>query len=155
MLYLTTLHILLDTNNGILNMNSLFPFCHLHTAHLQYQSSLGVRLSCHLGFDQLNGNKYNMCYLQINSQKPIPWDLHSFTFWMILWQIMKTLVQQDEMTAKPPPGGEHRCTRNTGFIDYAYNVHCFKPLKFGDMSDTANSIALNNTGVITSRKIGQ
>lgn len=49
----------------------------------------------------------------------------------------------------------HRYTRNTGFVDYADNVHCFKPLKFGNMSDTANSIALNNTEVITSRKTGQ
>ena len=67
MLYLTMLYILWNTNNNILNMNSLFPFCPLHTAQLQYQSSLGVSWSCHLGFDQLNRNKYNMCYSQICS----------------------------------------------------------------------------------------
>ena len=67
MLYLTMLYILWNTNNNILNMNSLFPFCPLHTAQLQYQSSLGVSWSCHFGFDQLNRNKYNMCYSQICS----------------------------------------------------------------------------------------
>lgn len=65
--YVVSNNILWNTNNSILNMNSLFPFCPLHTAQLQYQSSFGVRWSCHLGFDQLNRNKYNMCYFQISS----------------------------------------------------------------------------------------
>lgn len=37
MLHLTMLYILWNANNNILNMNSLFPFCPLHIAQLQYQ----------------------------------------------------------------------------------------------------------------------
>lgn len=99
MLYLTMLYISWNANNNILNMNSLFSFCPLHTAQLQYQSSLGVSWSCHRVLTNWTGTSIT-CATPRSVHKNPSHEIFIFTFWMILWQILKMVVQQDEMIAE-------------------------------------------------------